>query len=102
MDPFEVRMQFLTLLRRLDAYVLPFLARPDVLNDRQFSTVHQANCGLCAEVLLVLRRGSVGLYNRGVPEGTSLSTSLPLALPLVSDSEHSRQNKVLSEGFRAR
>ena len=102
MDPFEVRMQFLALLRRLDAYVPLLPARPDVLNDRQFSTVHQENCGLCAEVLLVLRRGFVGLYNRGVPEGTSLSTSLPLALPLVSDSEHSRQNKVLSEVFRAR
>ncbi len=40
MDPFEVRMQFLGLLKRLDAYV-PFLRpRPDVLNDRQLSTVH--------------------------------------------------------------
>lgn len=33
MDPFEVRMQFLTLLRRLDAYVLASLVIPDVLND---------------------------------------------------------------------
>lgn len=33
MDPFEVRMQFLTLLRRLDAYVPPSPVIPDVLND---------------------------------------------------------------------
>ena len=33
MDPFEVRMQFLTLLRRLDAYVIVLRISPDVLND---------------------------------------------------------------------
>ena len=33
MDPFEVRMQFLALLRRLDAYVFAALLRLNVLND---------------------------------------------------------------------
>lgn len=51
MDPFEVRMQFLTLLRRLDAYVLLLHVRPDVLNDLQLSTVHKEDCRVCSEVL---------------------------------------------------
>ena len=33
MDPFEVRMQFLALLRRLDAYVFTALPHSNVLND---------------------------------------------------------------------
>lgn len=55
MDPFEVRMQFLGLLRRLDAYVILSIARPDVLNDRQLPTVYKKDRRLCREILPLLR-----------------------------------------------
>ena len=69
MDPFEVRMQFLALLRRLDAYVLFLCARPDVLNDRQLATVYQEDSRLRREILLLVRGGPMGLHIRGMPKG---------------------------------
>lgn len=93
MDPFEVRMQFLGLLRRLDAYVLLSTARPDVLNDRQLPTVHKKDRRLCREVLSLLRGRPVGLHARGVPEGAA---DTHVRTFRDEDSNHSRQGSLNS------
>lgn len=76
MDPFEVRLQFISLLKKLNASV-PFvplqLADPERLMV-QLPAVHPEDSRICAEVLRQLRRRLVGLCCRGMPKGVPSPT----------------------------
>lgn len=75
MDPFEVRLQFISLVKKLNASVplVPLqLADPETLM-AQLSAVHPEDSRLRAEVLRELRRRLMGLCCRGMPEGVSFN-----------------------------